>query len=248
MKTMALNKKSRAWAFSFALCSLLFALCSCDHGQLGGADKTYTYYPTDTLFEERLDFLCGVWYSYYAEERLDGYRIRKWSDFDTEDKARARVLFPELNVDNPKTYSAQELPQNSYYVILYDDTEGNESWGFNFMGLVHAINIFNGDKNRGALIIEYFEGADPLWLSETQGLTRGEKPFFGIYYKVLDSDTVQMANAVDLAAMYAGENYYTEQGTLNEAVKTFDVENEAEFISWGVVTPQNRDAPMNARR
>jgi len=57
-----------------------------------------------------------------------------------------------------------------------------------------------------------------------------------------------MANAVDLAAMYAGENYYTEQGTLNEAVKTFDVENEAEFISWGVVTPQNRDAPMNARR
>jgi len=241
MKTMALNKKSRAWAFSFALCSLLFVLFSCDYGQLGGADQTDTYYPADALFEERMNFLCGVWYSYYAEERLDGYRIRKWSDFDTEDKARAQALFPELNVDNPKTYSAQELPQNSYYVILYDDTEGNESWGFNFMGLVHAINIFNGDKNRGALIIEYFEGADPLWLSETQGLTRGEKPFFGIYYKVLDSDTVQMANAVNLAAMYAEKPYYTEQGTLDKAVKTFNVENEAEFISWGVVAPQIRE-------
>jgi len=217
-------------------------LFSCDYGQLGGADQTDTYYSTDALFQERVDFLCGTWYSYYAEERLDGYRIRKWSDFDTEDKAKAQALFPELNVDNPKTYSAHDFPQNSYYVVLFDDNAGGADWGgFGFMGLLRAINIFNGDKNRGALIIEYFEGADPLWLSETQGLTRGEKPFFGIYYKVLDSDTVQMANAVNLAAMYAGEYYYTEKGTLNEAIETFNVENEAEFISWGVVIPQIRE-------
>jgi hypothetical protein len=251
MKTMALNKKSRAWAFSFALCSLLFVLFSCDYGQLGGADQTDTYYPTDALFEERMGFLCGNWYSYYAGiGRLDGYRIRKWSDFNDADRAQAQEQFPNLDIDNPRTYSAQEPPQNSYYIVLYDDTaygqedddsEGNESWGFGFMGLLRAINIFNGDKNRGALIIEYFEGADPLWLSETQGLTRGEKPFFGIYYKVLDSDTVQMANAVNLAAMYAGEPYYTEKGTLNEAIETFNVENEAEFISWGVVIPQERE-------
>jgi len=227
-----------------------FLFWSCDHGQLGGADKTDAYYPTDSIFEERLDFLCGVWYSHYAGTgRLDGYRIRKWSDFDETDKAKAQIFFPSFDVDNPKTYSAQDFPPSSYYVVLYDDTvygqedddsEGSESWGFSFMGLVRAINIFNGDKDRGALIIEYFEGADPLWLSG-QGLTRGEKPFFGIYYKVLDSDTVQMANAVDLAALNAGKFYYTEQGTLDEAIKTFDVENEAEFISWGVVIPQNRE-------
>ena len=236
MKTMTLNKKIRAWAFSFALCSLLFVLFSCDHGELGGADKTDTYYPEDALFKERMDFLCGKWSSSY-----DDYRIRKLSDFDAEDKARAQVLFPTLDVDNPKTYSPQEIPPNSYYIVLFDDNAGGESWGFGFMGLVRAINIFNGEKNRGALIVEYFEGADPLWLSETQGLTRGEKPFFGIYYKVLNSDTVQMANAVSLAAMYAGEHYYTEKGTLNEAIKTFNVENEAEFISWGVAIPQNRE-------
>jgi len=233
-----------------------FLFWSCDHGQLGGADQTDTYHPTDALFKERMEFLCGTWYSHYAGiGRMDGYRIRKWSDFDAKDKAKAQVLFPELDVDNPKTYSAQELPQNSYYVLLYDDTAygqdddgsgGNESWGFSYIGLVRAINIFNGDKNRGAIIVEYFEGADPLWLSDPdgysyQGLARGEKPFFGIYYKALDSDTVQMANAVNLAAMYAGNLYYTEQGTLGEAIATFNVENEAEFIDWGVVIPQNRD-------
>ena len=218
-----------------------FLFWSCDYGQLGDADRTDTYYPQDALFKERLDFLCGTWYSHYADiGRLDGYRIRKWSDFAAEDRAMAKEQFPNLNVDNPKTYSAGEPAQNSYYIVLYDDSEGNEGWSFGFMGLVRAINIFNGDKNRGALIIEYFEGADPLWLSG-QGLTRGEKPFFGIYYKALDSDTVQMANAVNLAAMYAGEAYYTEQATLDEAVKTFNVENEAEFISWGVVTPQERE-------
>jgi hypothetical protein len=218
-----------------------FLFWSCDYGEVGDADKTDTYYPANPLFEERLGFLCGNWYSHYAEiGRLDGYRIRKWSDFNAEDKTRAQGQFPSLDTDNPKTYSAGELPQNGYYVMLYDDAEGNESWGFGFMGLVRAINIFNGDINRGALIVEYFEGADPLWLSD-QGLTRGEKPFFGIYFRVIDSDTVQMANAVNLVAMYAGNHYYTERGTLYEAVMTFNVENEAEFISWGVVTPQNRE-------
>jgi hypothetical protein len=50
-----------------------------------------------------------------------------------------------------------------------------------------------------------------------------------------------MANAVDLAALYAGKRYYTEKGTLAEAIAANSVENEAEFISWGNVTPQMRE-------
>jgi hypothetical protein len=50
-----------------------------------------------------------------------------------------------------------------------------------------------------------------------------------------------MANAVDLAARYAGEKYYTETATLKEAAALNTVENEAEFISWGVVIPQDRE-------
>jgi hypothetical protein len=111
------------------------------------------------------------------------------------------------------------------------------------MGLVKSINIFNNDLNRGAIIIEYFEDADPGWLSDPhygQGLGRGDRPFFGIFYRVIDHDTVQMANAVDLAALYAGKHYYVEQETLKDAESMFDVIHEAEFISWGVVMPQER--------
>ena len=58
---------------------------------------------------------------------------------------------------------------------------------------------------------------------------------------MLDTDTVQMANAVDLAALYAGKKYYTEQASLQEAIALNTVENEAEFISWGIVIPQQRE-------
>ncbi|MDR2701541.1 MAG: hypothetical protein LBB72_03835 [Spirochaetaceae bacterium] len=233
----------------FFLFPLLF--WSCDYGELGGADQTDTYFPGEAAFTERMDFLCGVWYSHDPGiGRLDGYRIRKWSDFTAADKAKAQALFPELNVDNLQTCSEKKFPQNNDYVLLFDDTvygqqdddsSDTESWGFGFLGLIRAVNIFNGDKNRGAVIIEYFEGTDPAWLSDTQGLAPSENPFFGIYYRVLSPNTVQMANAVDLAAMYAGKHYYTEQKTLDQAVSTFDVENEAEFISWGVVIPQGRE-------
>ena len=249
-------KKAKEIAILFLAAGFLF--CSCNYGQLGSADRMDTYYPGDALFEECMDFLAGIWYSHYAGiGRLDGYRIRKWGDFSSADKTRAETMFPALDSGDPQTCSSRSSPKNSDYVILYDDTAygqedddtgGGESWGFGYMGLVRAINIFNGDKGRGAIIIEYFEEADPAWLwnpdnyfGESQGLARGEKPFFGVYYRVLSLDIVQLANAADLAATYAGKPYYTETGTLEEAVEANSVENEAELISWGTVTPQDRE-------
>lgn len=254
-KRIEMNK---VYSLLFVLCSLLFVLFwSCDHEQLGGADQTDCYIPGETIFEERLSSLSGVWYSHYAGiGRLDGYRIRKWSELTAADKAKIQSLFPALNIAAPKTYSTQDTPGNDDYILFYDDTvygqqdddtaatDGN--WGFAYAGVLRAINIFNGDKNRGAIIIEYFETADPNWLWDPngyawQGLAPGEKPFFGIYYRVLDLDVVQMANAVDLAALYAGKLYHTEKRTLQEAIDFNSVENEAELISWGVVIPQNRE-------
>jgi len=242
----------------FFITSFLFWSCNIFYyGKLGGADQTSTYYPGEDVFTERMNFMCGVWYSHYAGiGRLDGYRIRKWGDLTAADKAKAQSLFTAININNPKTYSSKDIPQNGDYVLLYDDTVYGQSdddasaadgnWGFAYMGLVRAINIFNGDKNRGSIIIEYFEEADPNWLWDPhgyayQGLAKGEKPFFGVYYRTLSRDIVQMANAVDLAALYAGKRYYTEKGTLNEAIDANNVENEAEFISWGVVIPQDRE-------
>jgi hypothetical protein len=246
----------RITRFVLIIFALSFLFWSCDYGQLGGADKTVTYYPGDDVFTERMNFLCGVWYSHYAGiGRLDGYRIRKWGDLTVKDKAKATSLFSGINIISPMTYTGNS-PQYDDYILLYDDTVYGQSdddasatdgnWGFAYFGLIRAINIFNGDKNRGSIIIEYFEECDPNWLwdpdgYEYQGLAKGEKPFFGMYYRVLSSNSVQMANAVDLAAKYAGKNYYTEKITLNEAIYANSVENEAEFISWGVTIPQDRE-------
>ena len=237
------------------LSAAVFLFCACKYGDVGDADITGTYFPGDSVFEERLDFLRGVWYSRDAGiGLLDGYRVQKWENLTAADKAKALALFPALSVDSPKTYSSGSVPKNSDYILLYDDTlyglqddtGGQKSWGFSFMGLVRAINIFNNDLNRGAVIIEYFEKADPEWLSDPggfayQGLAPGENPFFGVYHRVLSSDDVQMSNAIDLTALNAGEPYYTEKKTLAEAINFFNVVNEAEFISWGVVIPHQRE-------
>ncbi|MCL2186479.1 MAG: hypothetical protein FWB86_11635 [Treponema sp.] len=250
------NKSINIFSLFIIICYLLSVPCSCDYGNLGGADKTDTYLSGSAVFEERLNFLSGVWYSHYAGiGRLDGYRIRKWSDITAADKTKLQSLFPALNIDNPKTYSTQDTPKNDDYILLYDDTvygqqdddsactDGN--WGFAYAGIVRAINIFNDNKNRGAVIIEYFEEADPVWLWDSgsyanQELAPGEKPFFGIFFRVLEQDVVQMANSVNLANLYSGTSYHTEQKTLQEAIDYNCVVNEAEFISWGVVIPQQR--------
>jgi hypothetical protein len=238
----------------FATCSLFIG---CDYGQIGGADRTVTYESGDDIFDERMAFLSGLWNSReIGTGLLDSYRIRKWSELTTADKTKASALFSApFNVNSPRTYRTKDAPQDGDYVLLFDDTVygennadsgNNENWGFCYIGMVKAVNIFNGDIRRGAIIIEYFEGADPAWLSDPdgyayQGLQPGEKPFIGIYFNALSQNTIQLANPVDLVALNEGKPYYTEKGTLQGAVSFFNVENEAEFVSWGVVIPHSRE-------
>jgi hypothetical protein len=225
---------------------------ACDYGQLGGADQTGTCIPGDAVFEERMAFLSGVWYSHYAGiGRLDGYRIRRWSDFKAADSAKAQALFLSIDIYNLKTWDKKDSPKPDDYIFLYDssiygeDDKGSggidlSSGSGSFMGVVRAINIFNNDIYRGAIIIEYFEKTEAKWL-ERQGLEPGERPFYGIYYRVLEQNLVQMANAIDFAALYAGKTYCAEQKTLEDAINLNTVENEAEFINWSVVIPQDKE-------
>jgi hypothetical protein len=244
----------KQFIFTAALVMVLL-LGACEiysYGKIGGADKTERLRPDDphstAAYEELLDFLSGVWYSHYAGiGRLDGYRIGKWKEFAGLVEERGKIaLFPDA-VPPYAAYTGNSVPNDDDYFVLYDDTvygqtddgsPGQRSWGFAYIGIVRAVNIFNGDTNRGAIIIEYLKGCAPQWDSD---IRNGQRPFFGIYYRVHDSDTVQMANAVDLEALYAGEKYYTETATLEEAISRNTVENEAEFISWGAVISQNRE-------
>jgi hypothetical protein len=239
----------RIIAVSFCL---FFLISSCDvfnYGTLGGADQTSIYYPGDPAFEDLMSFMSGAWYSRYAGiGRLDGYRIGKWKDFKklVVDRGKSGI-FPNLEMETFTSETGSSAPDGGSYFVFYDDTVygqnntgagGNGGWNFSYVGIVRAVNAFYGDKNRGAIIIEYLKGGAPQWDND---LKEGRYPFFGIYYRVLDNSKVQMANAVDLAALYAGEKYYTETETLEEAVAFNTVENEAELIAWGVVIPQNRE-------
>jgi len=226
--------------FLIVIFGLLFA--SCDYGALEGADKTETYEALDDVYEEQLTFMSGIWYSHYAGiGRLDGYRIGKWSDFN-----RLVIGSGKMPQRPEETCTGAEISSDDYFV-LYDssvygqkDDDGTTAtdFGLGFCGIVRAVNIFNGDTNRGAIIIEYLKGCAPQWDTD---IKNGQHPFFGIYYRVLTPDSVQMANAVNLEAMYASEHCYTEKATLKEAVEANNVENEAEFVAWGVVIPQDRE-------
>jgi hypothetical protein len=232
---------------------LVASLAACElygYGKLGGADKTETFYPGEPAFESFLSSMSGVWYSRYAGiGRTDGFRIGKMRDFDSlVTESGKGALFPGM-ARPPATHDHYPFTANDYFV-LYNDTVygeredgtgGNGGWDFfvmRYIGIVRALNIFNGDKDRGAVIIQYFTGGCPTWDAD---IAYGQRPFFGVYYRVLDRDTVQMANAVDLAALYAGKKYYTERRTLEEALELNTMENEAEFVSWGVVIPQDRE-------
>jgi hypothetical protein len=248
------HEKNRLRHHTVWMSVFAFLVFSCDYGMLGGADKTETLLPQSPLFEQYLSSLEGVWYSHYAGVgRLDGYRIGKAADFDGWGKERARMLFPAAGdfsrIDAIDTCTGATI-RNEEYLLLYDDTAygqqddsapAHESWGFAYLGVVRALNIFNGNPKRGAIIIEYVADCTPKWLDRWPASRNEQVPFFGMYYRTLSANTVQMANAVNLAALYAGMPYYTEKTTLNEAINSNKVETEAEYISWGVVIPQNKE-------
>jgi hypothetical protein len=195
--------------------------------------------------EQIIPSLAGVWYSHYSGiGRLDGYRIGRWKDFDAVMGAAKLSLFPNLR---RSTYTSQTGPGNDDFFIFYDDTVYGEqengtggsalSINMGYIGIVRTVNVFNGDPNRGAIIIEYLRGCAPQWDPDIKD---GQRPFFGIYYKKTGADTVQLANPVDLTAMANGDKYYTEMATLQEAIAKNTVANDPAFIVWSVVIPQDR--------
>jgi hypothetical protein len=249
--------------FLFAL--LLPWACKLDYGQVGGAEKGLGKDGDAAGIARVLDPLCGVWHSHYGNRKLDGYRIGKWKDRHALIPPEKAALFPDIDLDNPRllnysglSYSAandfpagDDYPNglDDAYFVFYDDTVyeyqpgdgGNGGWGdtrYRFIGIVKAANTFYSD-NAGAVIVQYLEGGFPNWDPDFVGPP--PLSYFGIYYRVQGRDTVQLANAVELGDLAARKKYYTETATLQEAVAKNSVENEGEFISWGVAIPQDRE-------
>jgi hypothetical protein len=221
----------------------LLVLAGCDIGQPGVDDET------DPFIAGIIEPWRGVWYSYSGNIRTDGYRVGRWKEIKSVMGSKLD-LFPNFDPDNPRLYDAYEIKGNDYF-IFYDDTVygedengegGNGGWGgtyiFRYIGIVRAINVFNDDTDTGAVIIEYLEGCYPGW---SQDVLKTPLPFFGIYYRVNNSDNIQLANAIDIEALRDEKAYHTETATLEEAISKNIAENDSKFISWGVALPQKRE-------
>jgi hypothetical protein len=244
--------------------------CDLDYGTVGGTAEglgSYAYTDDPAAIARVIGSWSGVWYSHYGNRKLDGYRIGKWKDRHALiPQAKLARLFPDIDLDNPRLLNyrgmsydaANDFPRSAdypnglddAYFVLYDDTVfetepgdgGNGGWGDDFrmryFGVVKAVNTFYSDK-AGAVIIQYLDGGFPNWDPDFPGPP--PLSYFGIYYRVLAPDIIQMANAVELGDLAAGKKYYTETATLEEAIAKNTVENEGEFIAWGVVIPQDRE-------
>jgi hypothetical protein len=210
-----------------------------------------------------LETMAGVWYSHSGGLRTDGYRIGKWKDRHELMPRAKQDLFPGFDIDAPqfRNYSgtaynaANDFPEGleEEYFVFSDDTVfgqsddgsgGNGGWNddirYRYIGIVKAVNIFDAPNgSAGAVIIHYLNHCYPTWDSDFE--RPPPKSFFGIYYRILNRDSIQMANAVDLENLNAGKKYYTETATLQEAVAKNSAENERGFIAWTVVLPQDRE-------
>jgi hypothetical protein len=235
-----------------------FIVLSCNYGEVGGADKTTAF--TGAQVREILEPMVSVWYSHYARRKLDGYRIGKWRDRETLIPLEKRALFPNWDINNPKfkplptppgtpPAPPSTLPADDDYFIFYDDTVyeieagdgGNGGWDglvTRYIGIVRAVNIFNDDRDTGAVIIEYLDDAYPTW---SNTVLRRPLPFFGMHFRVINQDCIQMANAIDLAALSAGRPYHIETPNLAAALAQHTAERDGEFIAWGIVIPQDRE-------
>ena len=196
-----------------ALCCALLPPAACDSYSYGEVGGA------DMSFDGELPpLLAGVWYSRYGERKTDGYTIGLVGDLP--------LSGADLSVK-----SGYNIQPSDYYVYYDDLSQG--VWGFSYMGIVRHVNMFSALS--GAIIIEYCDGRYPFWtdLSAT--------PFFGIYFRIIDYNTVQMANPVDLAALAENRPYAVETATLAQARARFTAANDGEFISWGVALPQIRE-------
>jgi hypothetical protein len=232
--------------FSLVPCLLsLIGFSSCEYGELEGADRTLTSL-------EMPGDLPGVWYSHYAEARTDGYRIGLYKNLEEDLGEKLAADFPAYRKTRHTAQDGTGRPDfidGDEYYIYYDDLGGygdDRSLRFRFMGVFRAANLFpdsQGAIGNGALIFEYVDGCYPTWTDLL------DRPFMAVYYHIINHNTIQMANPVDLEKVYeyladktlGVSRYAVETATLEEAIAKFTVENEAEYISWGLVVPQDRE-------
>ena len=120
-----------------------------------------------------------------------------------------------------------DIPSERY--VIEEDTiqygYGGGDADTNYRGDIRFVS--NYSTTSGVIIIEYTEAPH---YEKYNG-----NSFFGIYYRNLKSDTVQLANAINLGDMSAPDT-----ATLEKAIAKFTRLQTGNYVDWGNVQPQKR--------
>ena len=112
--------------------------------------------------------------------------------------------------------------------VQYDG--GASGNGTSYKGSI--VFVSNYSSTSGVIIIKYTEA--PAY-SNAYGIYNGN-PFFGIYYRNLKNNTVQLANSTNL-----GDNSGSpDTATLDEAIAKFTRLNMVNYVDWSNVNPQSK--------
>ena len=106
------------------------------------------------------------------------------------------------------------------------ENDGAES-EYDFKGTIHFVSNYSPDS--GVIIIEYFDSHRPSYAGYNGN------SFFGIYYRNLKNNTVQLANAINLADFSAPDT-----ATLEEAIAKFTRLKMGSYVDWSAVQHQSR--------
>ena len=89
--------------------------------------------------------------------------------------------------------------------------------------------VSNYSANSGVIIIEYIDTQRPNYAGYNGN------SFFGIYYRNLSKNTVQLANAIRLTDMSSPDT-----ATLDEAIGKFTLSNRGTLVNWSNAQYQSR--------
>ena len=148
-----------------------------------------------------------------------------------EDDINVSGTLPETLVGE-WIFPVVEFPSERYLIdagaVQYGyggSSEGATESVYDYKGNIRFVS--NYSDTSGVIIVEY---TDRPSYSKYNG-----NSFFAIYYQNLKSETVQLANAINLSDLSAPD---TE--TLEEAVEKFTLFKMGKFVNWGHVQPQTR--------